>query len=141
MPFNIEESVGFTTNRTAKLLKKEMAGRLKTLELTPEQWTLLNVIGEHGAISQADLVRKTFKDRSVISRVLGSLLNKGLARKYVNPADKRVYLVKISAKGKKKWEAAMPLAVQFNKDMKKCLTEHETEELIRLLNKITECIA
>jgi hypothetical protein len=35
----------------------------------------------------------------------------------------------------------MPLAVQFNKDMKKCLTEHETEELIRLLNKITECIA
>ena len=141
MPFNIEESVGFNTNRTAKLLKKKMAGRLKPHKLTPEQWTLLNVIGEHGSISQADLVRKTFKDRSVISRVLGSLLKKGLARKNVNPADKRVYLVKISAKGKKKWEAAMPVAAQFNKDMKKCLANHETEELIRLLNKITDCLA
>ena len=141
MPFNIEESVGFATNRTAKLLKKKMAGRLKPHELTPEQWTLLNVIVEHGSISQADLVRKTFKDRSVISRVLGSLINKGLVRKIVNPADRRVYLVKISLKGKKKWDAAMPIAAQFNKDIKKCLTKNEAEELIHLLNKVTSCLA
>lgn len=141
MPFNIEEFVGFTTNRTGNLLKKEMAGRLKPHELTPEQWTLLNVIGEHESISQADLVKKTFKDRSVVSRVLGNLVKKGLVRKKIGPADKRVYLVIISAKGKKKWETAMPVAAGFNKDMKKCLTKHETKELIRLLNKITDCLA
>ena len=46
MGFIMDESLGFIISRTAVSMKKKFAKRLKQYDLTPEQWSLLNRLGE-----------------------------------------------------------------------------------------------
>lgn len=49
MAFVIDDSLGFILNRAATSLKKELSKRLRPYDITPEQWSVLNRLGEQDA--------------------------------------------------------------------------------------------
>ncbi len=140
MSFQLDESIGFTVNRTALKLKTEMARRLKPFELSPEQWSVLNRLGEGDGISQKDLADRTFKDAPTTARILDKLEDRGLVRRSDHPDDRRTFLIFITIQGQELRERIVPVALSMNDDAGIGLNANERELLLLLLNRVQENI-
>jgi DNA-binding MarR family transcriptional regulator len=136
MSFNMDESLGYIINRTLMKIKKEFIKRLKPYDLTPEQWTLLNRLGEQDGLTQTDLAEKTYKDQPNTTRMLDKLEKKNLLRRADNPEDRRAFLIYLTDKGKEVRESIIPIATQLNEDASFGLEKAECRQLISLLNRV-----
>ncbi len=138
MSFNMDESLGYIINRTLIKIKKEFIKRLKPYDLTPEQWTLLNCLGEQDGLTQTDLAEKTYKDQPNTARMLDKLEKKNLLRRADNPEDRRAFLIYLTEKGKKLRKRIIPITTQLNNDASFGFTQAESSQLIDLLNRVYE---
>ena len=136
MPFIMDESLGFVINRTSVAIKKEFAKRLKPYDLTPEQWSILNRLGEQDGLTQKDLADRTYKDQPNTARILDKLERKGLLRRADNPEDRRAFLIFLTDEGKSVRESIIPITTQLNKDAGSGLETKECRQLIALLQKV-----
>ncbi|PLX87918.1 MAG: MarR family transcriptional regulator [Desulfuromonas sp.] len=136
MNFIMDESLGFIINRTAIAVKKEFTKRLKTLNLTPEQWSILNRLGEQDGLLQKDLAEKTYKDQPNTARILDKLEKKKLVRRADNPEDRRAFLIFLTDRGKEVRESIIPITTLLNEDAAAGLEKPEYNQLIKLLDKV-----
>jgi len=136
MNFIMDESLGFIINRTAIAVKKEFTKRLKTFNLTPEQWSILNRLGEQDGLLQKDLAEKTYKDQPNTARILDKLEKKKLVRRADNPEDRRAFLIFLTDRGKEVRESIIPITTLLNEDAAAGLEKPEYNQLIKLLDKV-----
>lgn len=138
MNFNMDESIGFIINRTAVSVKKQFVKRLKPFNLTPEQWSILNRLGERDGLTQTALAERTYKDQPNTARILDKLESKELLKRVDNPEDRRAFLIFLTDEGKKVRESIIPISKQLNTDAAMGLESEEQSQLINLLNKVYE---
>jgi DNA-binding MarR family transcriptional regulator len=138
MTFNMDESLGFIINRTSLKVKKEFTKRLKPYDITPEQWALLNRLGEQDGLTQKDLSERTYKDQPNTARILDKLEKKELLKRTDNPSDRRAVLIFLTDKGRHVRKNIIPITTQLNKDAAMGLEKEECHQLISLLNKVYE---
>ncbi|MCX8211903.1 MAG: MarR family transcriptional regulator, partial [Lewinella sp.] len=95
------DNVGTLLDRTTRLLKAHFQRAFKDAEvdLTPEQWVVLDHLHKEGSSSQTELANGTFKDAPTVSRIIDKLAKKGLAARKRFPNDRRRYQVALTAKG------------------------------------------
>lgn len=136
MDFIMDESLGFIINRTAIAVKKEFTKRLKSFNLTPEQWSILNRLGEQDGLTQKDLAERTYKDQPNTARILDKLEKKELLRRAGNPEDRRTFLIFLTESGKEVRERIIPITIQLNEDAAAELEKEEYKQLIALLDKV-----
>ncbi len=136
MTFIMDESLGFIINRTAVAVKKEFTRRLKAFDLTPEQWSILNRLGEQDKLTQKDLAERTYKDQPNTARILDKLEKKELIRRVDNPEDRRAFLIHLTDRGKEVREGIIPITLQLNVDASAGFEKEETRQLINLLNRV-----
>jgi len=138
MNFNMDESIGFIINRASLALKKEFSKRLSPYDLTPEQWSILNRLGEQDGLTQKDIAERTYKDQPNTTRILDKLEKKGLLQRVDNPDDRRAFLIFLTEKGKQLRENIIPISNQLNEDATVGLEKEEYRIAIRLLSKVYE---
>jgi MarR family transcriptional regulator, organic hydroperoxide resistance regulator len=104
--FRLDDSLGYTLNMAANLLKKELNTQFKSAgyDITTEQWAILNRLWEQDGVSQNELALITFKDNASITRTLEIMEKKALISRIESPVDKRARLIYLTDKGK---ESAM----------------------------------
>ena len=91
--------------KRGQLSAARMARRaLQPFELTPARFDLMNAIGDRGA-RQCDLWRQLNVVRSVVSEMIGALLELGWVRR-VRAADSRTWLVSLTKRGHEVFERA-----------------------------------
>ncbi|MEM9261863.1 MAG: helix-turn-helix domain-containing protein, partial [Bacteroidota bacterium] len=75
------DNVGTLLDRTTRLMKAmyQRAFREAGVDLTPEQWVVLDHLYSAKEVSQTDLANGTFKDAPTVSRIIDKLAQKGLA--------------------------------------------------------------
>ena len=95
------DNVGTVLDRTTRLLKAhyQRAFRDAGIDITPEQWVVLDQLNKAGAASQTDLANGTFKDAPTVSRIIDKLASKELAVRKRFPGDRRRYQVVFTEKG------------------------------------------
>ncbi len=140
MDFQLDQSIGFTVYRTALKIRAEMARRLKPFGLSPEQWSVLNRLGEGDEITQKELADRTFKDTPTTARILDKLAERGLVVRSRHPEDRRAFLVILTDHGKEMRNSIMPVAVLMNEDAGSGLSTGERRQLLALLNRIQDTI-
>ncbi len=106
--------------------------------MTPEQWSILNRLGEQDGLTQKDLAEKTYKDQPNTTRILDKLEKKGLLKRADNPEDRRAFLIFLTEKGKQARKNIIPISHQLNEDATVGLGEDEYKIVIRLLGKVYE---
>ncbi|MCL6266913.1 MarR family winged helix-turn-helix transcriptional regulator [Flagellimonas myxillae] len=111
----LDQSAGYLINMTALLLKREMTGALSrnNINVTPEQWAILNRLSENSGLSQKEVAKRTFKDNANITRILDKLEKKGLAKRQMDANDRRVWKIHITKEGKKVRDQIEPLAKEI----------------------------
>lgn len=71
----------------------------RDLGLTTRQYTTLSVLAMHPRISSAQLARHTFVSPQAAHQMVGTLEEKGLLRRSVDPANRRCIEVQLTAAG------------------------------------------
>lgn len=134
------DNVGTLLDRTTRLLKAHFQRAFKDagIDLTPEQWVLLDHLHKIGAASQTDLANGTFKDAPTVSRIVDKLATKGLAARTRFPNDRRRYQVGLTARGEAAHEKLLPRVEELRVMAWRGLTERDYEELTRVLDQIRD---
>jgi len=133
-------NVGTLLDRTTRLMKAHFLRAFKeaNVDLTPEQWVLLDHLHKTGASSQTDLANGTFKDAPTVSRIIDKLAKKGLAERTRFPNDRRRYQVALTQKGEGIHEQLLPKVEALRVQAWGGLSESDYADLTRILDRIRD---
>ncbi|WP_298539952.1 MarR family transcriptional regulator [uncultured Aquimarina sp.] len=125
----LDQSAGYLINMTALLLKREFNSAIKSnnIDVTPEQWAILNRLNEKSGLTQKEVAKLTFKDNANITRIVDKLENKGLAIRHKDANDRRTWKLSITKKGIEIRDLVEPLAINILKNVTKGLTEEDVK--------------
>ena len=98
---------------------------------------LLAALDQYGPASQADLGRRTGIDRSDVVAALNELVERGLARREPDHADRRRNVITLTKRGADTLERLDAVLDDVQNAVLAPLTSRERETLVRLLAKLT----
>ena len=134
------DNVGTLIDRTTRLMKAHFQRTFKDagIDITPEQWVLLDHLFKAGASSQTDLANGTFKDAPTVSRIIDKLSQKGMAQRSRFPNDRRRYQVDLTDKGREIHDVLNPKVEELRVQAWSGLSQDDYDDLVRLLGAIRE---
>ncbi len=133
-----ERVYGYLIDRAAKAIKSDINRRFKSLEvdLTPEQWLLLDRLKSVEGLSQVELGGSTYKDAPTISRIIDLLCKKGYAERKPNSNDRRKFTIFITYKGREALVLARPAILTARDVGWEGLADEDYNNLTRIVNRI-----
>lgn len=108
--------------------------------LTPVQFAALVEVRDRPGIDQATLAGTIAYDRTTIGGVVDRLVDKGLAERFTDPADRRCKRLKLTTLGLETLSRAEPLVSTSQQELVSSLTAHEQEQLIALMQKVVDAL-
>ena len=129
-------TVGKLRNKLHRLMKQRYAAEAEK-KLTVEEFILLNMIQAKTDQILQLLAIATGKNKSVVMRMIDSLEKKGLAKRTVNPDDRRENLLSITEKGEK-------VVAQYHEIEKRLsheLLEDIPEEKVAIFFEVVDAIS
>lgn len=138
--FSLDNSFGYTINRTAMRLKQELHRAFKEAghNVTPEQWAVLNRLWEEDGLSQVELADRTFKDRPNMTRMIDVLERRELVERRENPEDRRAYKVHLTEAGWALKDQLIPIAQALLQRGRQNIEEAEIRHVTRILNQMSD---
>ena len=108
----------------------------KEFNLTPIQYSTLNVLGHLEGIDQASLAGYVALDRSTAGNVLMRLEKRGLVSRKVSTEDKRIKLLYLTEKGQQVWQSASRGVQRAQKLLLKPLNQNEKKLFVDYLARV-----
>ncbi|MDP2316794.1 MAG: MarR family transcriptional regulator [Pseudomonadota bacterium] len=101
MTVRIHDSIAYRIHRAQRVLRRHFLGMATAdgLELTPEQWFVLNKLVERDGRSQVELCEAIFSDRPNLTRMLVGMEARGWVTRRGDAEDGRRNLVTLTPEG------------------------------------------
>ncbi|MCO5388739.1 MarR family transcriptional regulator [Desulfosporosinus sp.] len=140
--FNIDDSLGFIVAKTNYFMKTYFSKLIKDngLNVTTEQWAILNAVYHNPGASQTDLARACLKDKTNVTRILDLLVKKGYVVRNIDINDRRIYSITLTEQGENALELLIDISNNANKACISDLNKDEYQELVRSLRIISSSI-
>ena len=137
-PFPLRDSLGFLLVRTA--LKLRLLGNTilqeAGLDLTVDQWGILNLLWEQDAQTPVELARRADKDKPNVTRLLQILEDKGYVERHPDARDRRSHRIHLTESGVALREQLLELGIRCYERACQGLTRQELGTLKALLNRV-----
>lgn len=129
---------GFIIERTAKRMKQVCQHYLNHagIDLTVDQWVLLQELNKTDGLGQNELARKTFKDAPTVTRIIDLLCKKGLTKRKSAPGDRRKFHIFLTLEGQTTIQEVLPVIHEFRLQAYQNLSDGEMDLLTDLLDRI-----
>lgn len=134
--FLLDSSVGYLLNRTALKLNTLLTRRLKDFNVTPEQFVLITRLMEEDGLSQKELAQRSEKDPPGVTRILDSMVTKGLIKRENQENDRRSFLIYLTEKARKVYKELLIIEQQTMRDIIDGLTEEQINSFKDILKQI-----
>jgi DNA-binding MarR family transcriptional regulator len=108
---------------------------LKSLDLTPALFAVLNVLGAREGAIQQELSSEMGIDPSAMVALIDALETSGLAARRRHPKDRRAWEIAITPKGRRTLERARGMALQVEDEVLGGLSASERRRLMSLLRR------
>lgn len=131
-----EKNPGFMIRRLQQVAMALYIRSLKEFELTPLQYTILNVVKAKGGIDQISIAKISVLDTSTVRDIVERLEAKKLIVRTVGEHDRRTRNVALSEAGDRLLEAARPFVEEARTKLLGPLTAHERELLMTIVDKV-----
>lgn len=130
----------FKIDTTVKRIRAFMQRGLTDagIDLTVDQWVVLDHIHPTPGISQNDLAIITAKDAPTITRILDLLVYKGLIKRQMSEFDRRKFSIFLTEEGEKLHQEAFHVIAEIRKKAWLNLTDNDYEHLVRIMDQIYE---
>ena len=132
--FSLDDSVGYTINIMANLLKRELNEEFKRegVEVMAEQWALLLRLQERAGMNQLELARATSRDNASVTRSLVVLEKKHLVQRQQVDQDRRDKYLALTPAG----QELVPRMIVCAQQVLERATKGMTTEEVTLFNQI-----
>lgn len=130
------DRTGFLLNKAAHRIKEAYEERLGPLGLAGKHYGVLSVLEERGSITQHEIGKCVYVDRTTMVGIIDDLEKKGLVERKEHPTDRRSHAVYLTGKGKEALSKAHHLASSVDKRFLGCLSAKEQKELRQILRKL-----
>ncbi len=134
------KSIGYFLESTSRIVKLNYFNAFKKLglDITPEQWSVLDNLNLENGQSQKELAAKSFKDAPTISRIINVLERKELVERQQSKNDRRSFQIILTEKGKKVVEKAQPMVIALRKQGWHNLSDEDYQSFVRIMKQIFE---
>lgn len=130
-------TVGKLRNKLHRLMKQRYAAEAE-VKLTVEEFILLNMIEAQTDQILQNIAIATGKNKSVVMRMIDSLEEKGLAKRTVNPEDRRENLLSITDKGAEVVTQYQAIEKRLSNDLLEGIPADEVASFFRVVDLITQ---
>lgn len=132
------KQIGYYLERTTRSVKLSFVQAFTEagIDLTPEQWVIVDRLYKKNGQSQTDLANGSYKNAPTISRILDVLERKAIVERQRFDNDRRRYKIFLTPKGYAVAERALPIAEALRLKGWKGLSDADYDKLILLLDKV-----
>ncbi|MCX6112419.1 MAG: MarR family transcriptional regulator [Proteobacteria bacterium] len=126
--------------RFSKVMKVWGTLELKSLGIGPQQAGIMHFISRNDCCSASELSRFTLTDPAATGRALDALEKKRWVIRKEHPTDRRLWVLQLSALGKKQLPALNRISQKMERKLERYLSSGERYALKVLLEKLTASI-
>lgn len=126
---------------TADLFLRESTRLFRPHGLTASQFNVLNLLGlakDEAGYSQRELADLLVVDRSNVTGLVDRMETAGWVRRADDPADRRVYRVRLTAAGRKLWGKVAPGYADVVRQVTARLDERRMRDALEVLATLRE---
>ncbi|MDH5559669.1 MAG: MarR family transcriptional regulator [Deltaproteobacteria bacterium] len=134
----VQDRVGFLINNASWVIRGHMLKFIRSLgvDLTPEQWLVLNWLWSHSGVCQQDLVEVTQKSKANITRMIDSLMKRDYVIRVSDVNDRRKHLLEMTPTAIEMMGRIMPHVFLEYQKIIQDLSKDEIRLLKTVLGKI-----
>ena len=129
--------LGYQVRQAQISVFRDIAQRLKGLDITPGEFSLLTLVDNNPDISQTALVKIYDLDKSTLSHAIKRLVDRGLIHRKRPMHDKRLYALKLTSDGQRILQKATQEIETQENIMDLALRPGEREQFLDMLVRIT----
>jgi MarR family transcriptional regulator, transcriptional regulator for hemolysin len=136
----LETVIFYTLDKSIKTYRQFAQRRLleSGLDVTIDQWLVLNSIAEKPDISQLEIAEKVFKDAASVTRIIDLLIKKNYLQRDAHQTDRRRFTLQITKEGKALLKSVSKIVEQNRSTALNGLTEKDLNQIRLTLNAIIE---
>lgn len=138
--FQAGRSIGYLLKLSHSLIHDLQARSFAGHDLSFIQWLMLIKLRENANLTASDLCRQMNYDNGALTRLLDQLEERGYIARQRSEEDRRVVNLELTAAGRRKAQEMLPLAISNLNAALESFSKAEFDELIRLLNKLIDCL-
>jgi MarR family transcriptional regulator, organic hydroperoxide resistance regulator len=109
---------------------------LRSAGLSVPMWRALSALHDKNGQTIGEIADMTVLDRSSLGRLLEEMAAQGLVERESRPDDRRAVLIRLSAAGKRRFEAALPIALEHYRRLLRGISDGDFRALMRLLRRV-----
>lgn len=136
----LTKEVAVELNLTHCKLKQFMATMLKlnNIDLTPEQFLLIDLLWNQGSLSQQQLADMMQKDKNSITKLIDAIEQKDYVVRKQNPTDRRSNTIVLTDKAHDLKFEAKTVGISLLDKMIEGISEEEIKSFIETMRKISQ---
>jgi len=121
-------------------LNQAFRRRILHLEITPDQFTALRILGEadQKGLSQRQLTELMSSDPNTVASLVERMETNGLLQRKPHETDRRANRIRLLAKGKKTYAAGREIAVSLQSEALRALPESKKDEFLADLAAVAD---
>jgi MarR family transcriptional regulator for hemolysin len=126
---------------TAKAVREAFEDALETAGGSLGTWVVLSALSDEGVISQSALASHVHLEGATITHHIDRLEQQGLVRRQIDPKDRRVRRLELTAAGKRLYESLLASMRQFERRLLAGVSDAERAQLRETLGRIGDNLA
>lgn len=132
------KTYGTLVDRTLRIIKLQFIQGFKKagIDLTPEQWVIIDDLYRRNGISQTELANGSFKNAPTVSRIIDLLVQKEMVERQRFENDRRRYKIFLTDFGKDTFEKANPIAQKLREKGWANLSDDDYTHFKRIMNQV-----
>lgn len=135
---NENESLFHILHRAEQRAKQLFSEEARGLGLTMRQLVILDAVKTKENLMQAEIVQLTGIDRSTVTELVGRMVKRGLLVRSRNNRDARAYIVRTTAEGRERLDAAEMASKRAGARFLEVLPIGSRESFVRGLQRAAE---
>ena len=134
----LEDLIGYNLEKTARLLRRELAKRFRDqgLAVTPWQWILLYRLWEEEGLTQAELAERTVMDGPAVTRMIDVLERQRLVVRERCKDDRRKTRLCLTEQGSGLMPKLVSIVATHHASATRSISAKEVAALKRILKKV-----
>lgn len=134
----LSKEIAVELNLTGCKLKQYLAAKLKQMgvPLTPEQFMLIDLLWNHGAMSQQQLADLMQKDKNSVTKLVDAIERKGFVVRQQNKNDRRSNTLVLTEKANQLKPGAKQKGISILDQMLDGINENELRAFLATLRKL-----
>jgi len=136
--YKVVDTLGHIVNRVAIVMRKKLTVRFKEeeVDLTPEEFAILSRLWEEDGLFQTEITERSLKDKTRVTRLLGSLTKKSFVEKKIDDRDKRSYRIFLTEKGRRYKSKVLPIIMAIMNQSTYQVSSRDLKITINTLKRI-----